>query len=1114
MKDKFRSFLSVISIFLIFFTKILYCEAQQNVNIGLLAPLTGENKSIGLSISAAVKAALPEVNEYLALHNLQVTVLEKDTLSDPETAKTALKELEQEGVQIVIGPVLSSSAQTCLSYADSKNIILISPSSTSEQLSKKDCLFRMLPSDKNQGAVLAKYISSVNIQEVLPVYINDSYGKGLEDAFATKFKTQSGIVLKGLSFKANDLTKESLIEKIADSTTAFSAPDNAAILFIGYGDLNTFFENAAANETLKRYRWFTSEAFLANSPDFLDNATLADFAVKTSLATVSIQPNDIITDLYSLHIRQQSQAQLPEENTLSHFAYPSWNALWIAAEALKKISSGDASSLKQAVTELGSGDAFYGLRPLNWNKNGDSSNGAFYLLQPNAVGTDWATKAICEINPNWSEPNLKTVPSLTWPPANPPANISFHGLFPLSGGLDLTTAKEGFELAIQHINEYFISENINTTLTGTSHDTKTDPAEGLAIAQDLYNNFNVPILVGPCASSVVDNVKTGVPEICVVSPTSTALDLAEPDDYVARLCPTDSAQAEALSALITMDGVDKVVIIYRNDIWGHGIKTAFSNSFNGDIKTYEYNVETTDFTDLIEEVEIYMEGTLAEKKAVLLVSFDEAANIFDQIDEQSPLLSYSWYGTDGIANTAAMLADGPGRKAVLTGLQCSTYSPYIVDMLSPRLLLFNKWRSGVINQSADPVTVLAYDSTWLTVFAYMLNDTHPPQPAEVWGKLNEDAKILTGYSYANALNSNGDRISKYYSFYRLELENDVLIWKVANSYMKSDDETKSLKREGTIENKGKSSFTIKYKRNNYYENGIQIAEKEWDTVKATKLPLGDFRIPEDLILENGVMTDDLTVFVDGNSFPCTVNTGDWVVSEDKSRYIFTTSKSKMSEYYFPMSLKINQKEALWSFNTSHILLDKLDWSDGIEIRIDLDRQASVILNYKPELDLKLTFKNEINGIEYPSEAQEYAISKLGISKMISSYSTKSPWQGTFMISKSDLSTTATLNPVVSGVTLTANDNSWTVSAGKDWGGKTEQGIFNHKYNTGASKTSWYFDTQNEQWMFKAKGVNTIGIANSLIEKKGILLELNFDANNTSTILLKPKIKATLQRTKE
>ena len=94
-------------IFLIFLSSISFNSiglcSEEKIKIGLLVPLTGNDKEIGQQIIKSTRIALKDINLK------KIEIYPKDTNSDPnKTMKSAL-ELKEIGVKIVIGPVFYKS---------------------------------------------------------------------------------------------------------------------------------------------------------------------------------------------------------------------------------------------------------------------------------------------------------------------------------------------------------------------------------------------------------------------------------------------------------------------------------------------------------------------------------------------------------------------------------------------------------------------------------------------------------------------------------------------------------------------------------------------------------------------------------------------------------------------------------------------------------------------------------------------------------------------------------------------------------------------------------------------------------------------------------------------
>tara|TARA_B100001063_G_scaffold62349_2_gene56405 strand:+ start:171 stop:1325 length:1155 start_codon:yes stop_codon:yes gene_type:complete len=89
-------------------TIFINLSAEEKIKIGLLVPMTGENKELGQEIIKSTRIALKDINT----ESLEIYL--KDTNSNPsQTVKSAI-ELKEMGIKIVIGPVFYKS----LTYLD------------------------------------------------------------------------------------------------------------------------------------------------------------------------------------------------------------------------------------------------------------------------------------------------------------------------------------------------------------------------------------------------------------------------------------------------------------------------------------------------------------------------------------------------------------------------------------------------------------------------------------------------------------------------------------------------------------------------------------------------------------------------------------------------------------------------------------------------------------------------------------------------------------------------------------------------------------------------------------------------------------------------------------
>ena len=88
------------TIFLIIFSFIqLGNTDEEKIKIGLLVPITGDNKDLGQLIIKSTRMALNDINT----NNIEI--YPKDTSSDPNKTFESAKQLQKLGIKIVIGPI-------------------------------------------------------------------------------------------------------------------------------------------------------------------------------------------------------------------------------------------------------------------------------------------------------------------------------------------------------------------------------------------------------------------------------------------------------------------------------------------------------------------------------------------------------------------------------------------------------------------------------------------------------------------------------------------------------------------------------------------------------------------------------------------------------------------------------------------------------------------------------------------------------------------------------------------------------------------------------------------------------------------------------------------------
>lgn len=191
-----------------------YCRPKPiTAKIGLIAPLTGENFRYGLGLERGILLAQKD----LGLH--QVEIVSQDTQCNPDHIAQAMKKLiEEEKVIAIIGDVCSGATLEALRYTNRNQIVLISPASTSPQLSNVGpYFFRTVPSDLLQGDFAAKLVFSRGYKKLAIIYSNEPYGEDFKGILSQKFTDLGGQVVAIQFFSLGDINLRDQLNEIKRS---------------------------------------------------------------------------------------------------------------------------------------------------------------------------------------------------------------------------------------------------------------------------------------------------------------------------------------------------------------------------------------------------------------------------------------------------------------------------------------------------------------------------------------------------------------------------------------------------------------------------------------------------------------------------------------------------------------------------------------------------------------------------------------------------------------------------------------------------------------------------------------------------------------------------------
>jgi hypothetical protein len=273
--------------------------AEEKIKIGLLVPMTGQNSYVGISIIKSVRLAINKIN------NPILEILPRDTASDPTITLRKAKELHEEGVKLIIGPVFNKN----LIYLDEfKDIIFISL--TNKVIGNPKNVISAGINARSQLKTISKFQKINKIKKTIFLTPKKNY----KDEIDSSIK-KSNIKTKKIYYYESDPTK--ITKQIEKITRYQIRKQNLA-------DEIQRIKNSKENNKERKIEILDKKDTLGKIK--FDSVIIADFdenlkSITTSLLYTDVSPKDV----YFITLNQWFDKSLLNEVSLQPIYFPSIN---------------------------------------------------------------------------------------------------------------------------------------------------------------------------------------------------------------------------------------------------------------------------------------------------------------------------------------------------------------------------------------------------------------------------------------------------------------------------------------------------------------------------------------------------------------------------------------------------------------------------------------------------------------------------------------------------------------------------------------------------------------------------------------------------------------------
>ncbi|MEZ0344954.1 MAG: ABC transporter substrate-binding protein [Infirmifilum sp.] len=339
---------------------------KQVIQIGFTLPLTGSLSSIGKIWEKVVYLAIDDLNQNVQAYgfNVEFKPVILDDGTDVQKAVQNVQTFAQQGIKVVIGPAASSQVKAVKSFADSNQIVIISPSSTAPTLAiPNDFIFRTVGSDAGQARVIATLAFQEGARKVIVFHRNDEYGNAFADFFK-KYFTQLGGTAVDVPYQSDLSDYAAEVAGLASKVQSEKA--DAVVLISFDTDGGNILSHAAETPALASVRWFLSEG--PHGASELLAPAVGAFAAKVKL--LGTRPMFVGNPLYD-DFKQRLKTKYGVEATV--FCDTLYDAVQLAGWAILRAGSNDGNAIRNALVQVAKN--YYGVSGWTiFDANGDKAN--------------------------------------------------------------------------------------------------------------------------------------------------------------------------------------------------------------------------------------------------------------------------------------------------------------------------------------------------------------------------------------------------------------------------------------------------------------------------------------------------------------------------------------------------------------------------------------------------------------------------------------------------------------------------------------------------------------------------------------------------------------------
>jgi len=147
------------------------CGDPEPIRIGFVGTLSGRRSEIGVAARNAAQLKVDMANEAGGINGRPLELVIRDNTGEPEKCRVILEEMMAEGICFIVGPLFSQMAETVLQAVEGKDVLVMTPTMSSDYLSgRDDNLLRTCSTTTKQAVSIAERAEAMGLRKTVVVY--------------------------------------------------------------------------------------------------------------------------------------------------------------------------------------------------------------------------------------------------------------------------------------------------------------------------------------------------------------------------------------------------------------------------------------------------------------------------------------------------------------------------------------------------------------------------------------------------------------------------------------------------------------------------------------------------------------------------------------------------------------------------------------------------------------------------------------------------------------------------------------------------------------------------------------------------------------------------------